>query len=297
MESTANHQPRILILGANGSIGSLVFEALRKEFPQAEILACVRKRHLHFEGVAGNRRQHSVIFDALHDDWTQFGRIDRIVNCIGAIDEREMNFETVHIVPLMRLREHFDALGRPQLIQVSALGARPDSPSAFLRTKSIADSIALQLPGSYVIRPSVVCTSGTMLVRRMLALKRLASFCRGRILFPQQFLRTEIQPVLPVDIQAQVVRLMKEGSSERVLDLGGPERFSLGELLCLAGMRPVPLRLRLAGVFLRVFSVLFQNRITKEQMILLARHNVLSPGQEACRHSTLAFFRKELSGK
>src|ERR1044072_40871 len=114
---------RIAILGANGQIGRVLFAGLEKQFPAAEILACVRKDKLHFEGVAGNHLQRSVIFDPLQDDWEKLGKLDVLINCIGAIDETKNSFEETHILPALKMIDNREKTDRPRIIQVSALGA------------------------------------------------------------------------------------------------------------------------------------------------------------------------------
>lgn len=292
---------RILILGANGQLGRIIFDALRKHFPQAEILAAVRSKHLHFEGVAGDHLQHSVIFDPLQSDWSVFGKTDCIINCIGAIDETENSFETVHILPLLNLSSQFEILGRPRLIQVSALGARPDSTSAFMRTKAIAEKLVLRLPKACVVRPSVVCTQGTRMVRAISKLKKLARIFSGRILFPQQALQTEIQPVAPEDLAALIVALVRSETEERIIEITGAEKICIGELLGIASLHPVPVSEKTGRIVMRIFAPLVKRMLSKEQFLLLHENNTAVNRLAASiigrnLMPTRLFWEKELAG-
>lgn len=293
---------RIIILGANGQIGKIIFDATRKNFPGATILGCVRAKHLHFEGVDGNRQQHSVIFDPFQNDWSALGKPDWIINCIGAIDETGMNFERVHLQPLFHFEDQFESLGKPKLIQVSALEAKPDSPSAFLRTKSLAEKTALHFPGSYVIRPSIVCTPGTMMVQRLRGLKKLSRIFGGKMFFPEQALQTEIQPVSPDDLAALIIQLIKKGSSERIIDLTGAEKFSMNELLQMAEIKPVSIRKTYADLFFKIFRPFLKRLISPEQYRLLGLSNTgeHSLAEEIIgrkMRSTKAYWEKELGAE
>ena len=267
---------RIVILGANGQIGRIAFAAMRKQFPEAEILACVRAPHLHFEGAAGDHQHRSVIFDALHNDWNSLGKTDLVINCIGAIDEKQSSFEAVHVLPLLRLTDHFDALGKPRLIQVSALGASPDSPSAFLRTKAIADQLALRLPHSVVIRPSIVCTEGTMLEKKLLALKRLSVFLAGRMMLPEQFSATKIQPVCARDLGLLLAKVAERLPDERIICAVGPETIRFASLVEMAGVKLHSAGKTLSFFLLKFAFPLLRKLVSKEQQLLLQRDNCAS---------------------
>jgi NADH dehydrogenase len=267
---------RIVILGANGQIGRTAFAALRKQFPEAEILACVRAPHLHFEGAAGDHRQRSVIFDALHDDWSALGKTDLVINCIGAIDEKQSSFEAVHVLPLLRISDHFEAIGKPRVIQVSALGASPDSPSAFLRTKAIADRLALRLPHSVVIRPSIVCTEGTMLEKKLLALKRISRFFFGRMLLPEQFSATKIQPVCATDLGLLLAKVAEHLPDERIICAVGQETIRLASLAEMAGIKMHIAGKRLSSFLVKFVFPFLRKQVSKEQQALLQRDNCAS---------------------
>jgi NADH dehydrogenase len=258
---------RIVLLGANGQLGRVIFSALCSRFPDSEILACVRRNRLHFEGVVGNTRQHSFAFDPLVDDWKTLGSADVLINCIGAIDERIHSFEKVHVLPVLRLSDHFEMLGKPRVIQVSAMGASPFSMSAFQRTKAFAEELVLRFPGSYVVRPSIVCTRGTMLAQR------LKQFAGRRVFFPEHFLRTKIQPVAPADLADVVCRLVQENFPERVINVAGPEEISVGQLLNTAAIRPVMIPRKLSLLLWKLVRPFVRSTMSDEQFRLLGESN------------------------
>lgn len=265
---------KIAILGANGQVGRVLFDAFAKRFPRAEIIGCVRRERLHFEGVSGDVRCHSIVFDPLKNDWGALGKVDVIVNCIGAIDERNVSFETAHILPVLALLDNRSRIGNPRIIQVSALGASPVSPSAFMRTKAFAEQLVLGAQDAYVVRPSIVCTPGTMLVTALKRLKKLFAFTGGRVPFPAHFLDTKIQPVLPGDFADVVCVLAERGGAVRKIDVAGAAQVRLYELLRIASLKPLPVPRKLSGLLWRVAKHLPLHLLSDEQYQLLHTDNI-----------------------
>lgn len=291
---------KIILFGANGQIGSAVFAKLRKHLPEAEILACVRAPHLHFEGVAGNHWQRSVVFDLFRDDWNALEKADVVINCIGVIDEQEISFEQAHVLPLLLLTDHFEQLGQPKVIQLSALGASFSSPAVFQRTKAMAEKLALRLPEAVVVRPSIVCSPGTMLVQKLKRLQRLTRFTGGRIPVPQQMPATKIQPVCIGDLAALMTKLVTEKTTKRSIDVVGPDIFSLAELLAIAGLRPVPINASAADRWWKLLRPFFRRVMNNEQFQLLKTDNCSQDpaAEELLGRSLLSthdFWKRELT--
>ncbi len=274
MTGTISTPQKIVILGANGQIGRVLFGALGNCFPQAELLGCVRRARLHFEGVSGDVRRRSVVFDPQENDWNMLGNVDVIVNCIGAIDEHKTSFENAHILPVLAMLDNRTKPGNPRIIQVSALGASPASPSAFMRTKAFAEQLVLGQPDTYVIRPSIVCTPGTMLVAALQRLKKLFAFTGARVPFPAQFLATKVQPVLPGDLADVVCAIAEHGNETRKIDVAGEEEIRLEQLLQLAAIKPVPAPRKLSNLLWGMAKYLPLNFLSDEQYQLLHTDNI-----------------------
>jgi uncharacterized protein YbjT (DUF2867 family) len=291
---------RIAILGANGQIGKILFESIAKQFPMAELLACVRKQHLHFEGVAGNHLQRSVVFSPCENEWGELGKLNVLINCIGSINENKNSFEEVHILPVLKMLDNKNKVGNPKIIQVSALGASVDSISRFLRTKSFADEMLLQQENTFVIRPSIVCTHNTMLVKSIHQLQKMARFTSGKTLVPENFLNTKIQPVDPRDIADVVCKIINEEITERKIDLPGPEIISLEELFHLAHLRPIKISQKSSDRIWRLTKYFCKSILSNEQYQLLKKDNIAdykfaekTTGQKF--RNTKSFWENELS--
>src|SRR5688572_5343405 len=108
-----------------------------------------------------------LVFEPESDNWTNLGHVDILVNAAGIIHEsKDAEFEKVHVQLVRKIIENRHIIGDPRIIQISALGADEKHPIAFLRTKGLADSILIKQADTVVLRPSIVCTSNALLVKK-----------------------------------------------------------------------------------------------------------------------------------
>ncbi|HEX8038494.1 MAG TPA: hypothetical protein VF490_05065, partial [Chryseosolibacter sp.] len=147
------------------------------------------------------------------------------------------------------------------ILQISALGASASHPVEFLRTKGIADDLLLQHPNTAVIRPSIVCTHRTMIVRKLLMLSRLARLLMGLLPVPKGFLETNIQPVMPQDLLDLVLKTCHDRSA-RIVNAVGPEPISFRELVQM--MREIRnQKLKIVEVPKRLADLLVKNLVSR----------------------------------
>ena len=211
---------KIIVMGASGQIGSVIYQGLR---------------HLHdVVGTSRNKGAPYLRFDPFRDDWSALSQADVLINCIGQIyATRASSLEHIHVGVTRQIINHRALLGNPRIIQISALGAAADHRIEFLRTKGIADDLLLQVPNTTVVRPSIVCTHGTMIVKKMQVLFRVAKLTAGRLFVPEGFLSTTIQPVMPDDLVDAVQALCTEPAPPKVLNVVGETRLTFGKLIAM----------------------------------------------------------------
>lgn len=294
---------RIILFGANGQIGREIYRTLDRHLPEAEIIAPVRKKRLHFEGCTGDRRHRSVVFDLLHDNPEQLGPADLVINCIGAIEgSDEKEFRLVHHGVTEKLLRHRAGMGFPKIIQLSALGADAGHTSLFLKTKGEADALLLKQPETWVIRPSVVCTPGTRLLEKLRRLKKLSSFLGGYLPAPEAALSASIQPVAGGDLAAVVLACIRRFPEERIIPVTGPEVFRIRELLeiCAPGIRVRAVSQRKAELMYFFLRPFLRKLVSREEWKLLRGSNTGDPAQaekllNRGMNSTAAFWKSELS--
>ena len=259
---------RIVVLGASGQIGSVIYNAL--------------KRHHEVVGTSRKQSGELIQFDPFRDAWSMLGKSDIFINCVGQIEASpgssfyKIHVELTKLIVLNRL-----AIGNPRIIQISALGASANHKVEFLKTKGMADGHLLQHSNTVVVKPSIVCTHRTMIVQKMLMLLKISKYTQGLIFAPKRFLNSQIQPVMPQDLAALVASLCTTQYLPKVIDVVGPERLSFHQIINFMfqtkrrGYRIVPVPKALTNVLVEYgVCLLFPKVITSQQYQLLFDDNI-----------------------
>lgn len=258
---------KIIVLGATGQIGSIIYKGLQGTH---EVI-----------GTSRNKRPGMMKFDPFRDDWSHLGKAQVLVNCIGQIEAtKTSSFEHIHVNLTKLIIQNRGAVGASKIIQISALGASENHHISFLRTKGIADKLLLSHPGTVVIRPSIVCTHRTMIIKKMLMLSKIGSFTLGIFPIPSGFLKTKIQPVMPKDLGALVDKICFS-VTEQIINAVGPESISFGELIDIMNktrnqsLKLIEVSRMLFDILVKAFAdPMFPTIINWQQYRLLFEDNV-----------------------
>lgn len=123
------------------------------------------------------------------------------------------------------------AAGVPRLVHVSSLGAAPDAPSEYLRTKAAGEAaLRAVYPAATVFQPSVIFGRGDSFLTLFARLLKLAP------LVPLASPAARFQPVWIEDVVDTVVASLDHpGSQGRTYPLCGPREYTLRELVVYAG--------------------------------------------------------------
>jgi uncharacterized protein YbjT (DUF2867 family) len=203
----------ILVLGAGGFIGGRIVRALRA--------AGYDVREGRRPAIDMARLQQAAQWAPLLEN------CDAVVNAVGIFREGPgATFDALQARGPMALFDACAARGIP-VIQVSALGADEDAPTAFLRSKARADDhlASLSVPHA-VLRPSLVFGEEGASARLFMTLASLPAIPlpgAGRQL---------IQPVHVEDVATAVVALLKERRfTASPVPAVGPQPLTLREYL------------------------------------------------------------------
>ena len=144
--------------------------------------------------------------------------------------------------------------GVPRLVQLSALGADPDGPTAYIRAKGRAERVVRDADLDRVIfRPSVVFGEGSEFISftKKLAPPYVAPLPGGG--------KTRFQPIWVKEFVPMIAAAVEdERHAGETYEIGGPERLTLAEVAreihAAAGrsFRVIPVPMPLAGVGLTV---------------------------------------------
>jgi uncharacterized protein YbjT (DUF2867 family) len=166
-----------------------------------------------------------------------------------------------------------------RLVQMSAIGADPNSGSAYGRTKALGEQAAFAARrDAVVIRPSIVFGPEDDFFNRFASLARISPFLPligGGT--------TKFQPVFVGDV-AEAIAKAVEGEAEggKIYELGGPEVMSFRELLELTleqiGRKRLLLPLPWTVARVQAFFMEFMPKpmLTRDQVKMLKVDNVVS---------------------
>ncbi|HTF20278.1 MAG TPA: hypothetical protein VK658_19540 [Chryseolinea sp.] len=284
---------KVIVLGSAGQIGSIVLDALNP--------------HHQVTGTSRRASEKHLLFNPFSDDWSRLGKADVLINCVGQIaPTRSSSFYDIHVGLIKLIIKNREKIGQPRIVNISALGATPHHRVAFLRTKGIGDDLLLQCSDTIVLRPSIVCTHRTMLVRKMLLLAKVARYSGGVIFVPEGFLKTKIQPVMPIDL-INTIEIVLHTIVERIVNVVGREAISFSDILTdmfeKANQKPriIQIPRMLTDIVVKTaIAHVFPQLINSQQYQLLFEDNTADPGpvQKLLKRSlmsTSGFFKHEFS--
>jgi NADH dehydrogenase len=207
---------------------------------------------------------------------------DAAINLVGVLFESgRQRFQAVQAEGAGTVAAAAAAAGVESLVQISAIGASPDSASAYARSKAEGEAaVRAAFPEAVILRPSVVFGPEDGLFNRFAEITR---FSPALPLIGGG--RTRFQPVYVGDVARAVMKALTDPACRgKVYELGGPKVYSFKELMVLLlstiGRKRLLVDLpfgvaRLQATFLELLP---QPLLTRDQVTLLRDDNVVSPG-------------------
>jgi NADH dehydrogenase len=217
----------ILVAGATGFVGTHLLEYLKASDTAVRCLTrsdakAELVKSMGFEAVAGDITDSGSLGRALEG-------VETVVHLVGIIEEREgADFETVHVQGTHNLINASIAGGVNYFFYQSALGADPQSPYRYLKTKGLAEEAVRESGMAYtVFRPSLILGKKDGFTERM---KKLLS--AGPAVPVPGDGNARLQPIYIRDwIKCFGQALEREDARNRTYELGGPEQLSYNEIL------------------------------------------------------------------
>lgn len=216
---------RVLLLGGSGFIGGHVAAALTRGGTKITIPS--RRRE---------RAKPLILLptvEVIEVDVAAPGALERLVrgqdaviNLVGVL--HGPNFAKAHVELPTALVAACRANGVKRVVHMSALGASPDGPSEYLRTKGKGEQVMMEAKDLdvTVFRPSVVYGPDDQFLNRFAMLARFSPVLT--VPCPQ----ARFQPVYVADVARAIVASLANASSYgQRYDLAGPKEYSLKELV------------------------------------------------------------------
>ena len=222
--------PRILVLGGTGFVGRHVCEQLARLGWQITVPTRRALNAASVQSLPGL----TVIEASVHNQ-TDLAQLmpghDAVVNLVAVLHGNEERFEEVHVNLPGKIADAMRKAGVKRLVHVSALGADPQGPSMYQRSKARGETVlhnaGLQLT---VLRPSVIFGAEDKFLNLFADLQATMPF------MPLAGSGTRFAPVWVADVARAVVAcLQKTDTIGQTYELCGPDELTLGELVQHAG--------------------------------------------------------------
>ena len=203
-----------------------------------------------------------------------------IVHLVGIIREfpaRGITFERLHVAATRNVVDAARLWGIPRFIHMSALGARAGGTTGYFDSKGRAEDCVRQSGLRWTIfRPSVIFGPGDAFLNELARILRTAPLMpvpgNGKYL---------LQPVFVGDVAKGFAdALLRPDTEMGIFEVGGPERFSYGELLDRIGAsmgrraRKLHVPLSLLRPAVRILERFERFPLTTDQLGMLLQENV-----------------------
>jgi uncharacterized protein YbjT (DUF2867 family) len=224
----------ILVLGGSGFVGRSLCEKLVERSGGGGGRIVVPSRRPHRAKAIRFLPTVEVVRSDVHvdRDLARLMRgVDTVVNLVAILHGSPEAFRKVHVDLPQRLSKACQQAGVKRLVHVSALGVQPDASSNYLRSKTAGEAM-LHASGLDVsiLRPSVIFGEHDRFINL---------FAKLQAVFPVMPLAgadAKFQPVWVEDVASAITACLDDPSTiGQTIECAGPQVFTLGELVKLAG--------------------------------------------------------------
>jgi NADH dehydrogenase len=280
----------VTIFGGSGFVGRYIARRMAKEGWRVRV-AVRRPNEALFVRPYGVVGQVEPVACNIRDDASVRAVLqgaDAVVNCVGILNKSgKNNFDAVQAEGAGRIARIAAAEGVAHLVQISAIGADPQSDSNYSRTKGEGEAAVLAaFPGAVILRPSIIFGTEDGFFNRFASMSRM-----GPIL-PVVGANTRFQPVYVDDVAQAAVKGVLGLAEPGIYELGGPEvdtfRGLMRRMLTVIKRRRAVVNVPfwVANIMGFAFDMLqavtlglIENKmITRDQVRNLRRDNVVSDG-------------------
>jgi len=270
----------VTLIGGGGFLGRYVAQELLAAGARVRIAQRDPREALFLKPLGGLGQTQFVAVDVRKPETVAraVAGADAVVNLVGTLSG---DFHGLQTVGARTVAQAAAAAGVGSLVHISAIGADPESPSAYARSKGEGEAaVRAAFPGATILRPSIVFGREDQFVNRF------AGMIASMPVVPVLRASTKFQPVYVVDVaQAVVAALGGDSARGKTLELGGPDILSMGALIRwiagAIGRDPVIVELPdMIGGLIALGGFLPGAPITRDQWRMLQRDNVVAAGAE-----------------
>jgi len=265
----------VTLIGGGGFIGRYVAQELLATGARVRIAQRDPREALFLKPLGGLGQIQFVAADVRKPETIAraVAGADAVVNLAGSFSD----MDGVMAGGARTVAEAVAAAGVANLIHISAIGADPESPSAYGRAKAAGEAaIRAAFPAATILRPS------TVFGREDAFVNRFAAMIAFLPVVPVLRAEARFQPVYVADVaQAVIAALRNPAVSGQTLELGGPDVQTMGTLIRwiagAIGRDPTILELPdVVGGLIAMGGFLPGAPITRDQWRMLQRDTVVT---------------------
>jgi len=229
--------PLITIFGGGGFIGRYVCDALLKAGARLRIAERDPRKAFFLQPLGGVGQVGLTSADLARPATIEraVDGADAVINLVGIF---KGNLHVIHVEGAGKAAAAARDAGASAFVQVSAIGADPDSASVYGRTKGLGEqAVRDAFPNATIIRPSVVFGAEDQFTNRFASMARLP-------LLPVIAPETRFQPVFVRDLGQAIAKAALEPAryGGNSYDIAGPEVLSMralnARIAAMAGQSP-----------------------------------------------------------
>lgn len=199
---------------------------------------------------------------------------DAVVDLVGLL---KGDFQGAHVDGAANVARASAAAGVPVFVHVSAIGAGPESPSAYGRTKAAGEVAVLRaFPAATIVRPSILFGRDDGFTNRFAGLIRMLP------VVPVIAPATRLQPIFVGDVAKALAEAITNPGAHtgKIYEIGGPDILTMAEInQWLAGAigrerHFVPVPDGVAHILATATGWAPGAPITRDQLAMLTKDNV-----------------------
>lgn len=149
---------------------------------------------------------------------------DAVVNLVGVL---KGDFRTLHVEGARNVAEAAEAAGAQAMVQISSIGADPESESAYGRSKGEGEAaVRAAFPGATILRPSIVFGPEDQFVNKF------AMMAKWLPVVPVMRGSWRVQPLYVADLGKAIAAAALDPVAHggKIYDLVGPQVLTMAEL-------------------------------------------------------------------
>jgi NADH dehydrogenase len=274
----------VTVFGAGGFLGRYVAQSLLKTGVRIRAAERDPRRAWYLKPLGGLGQVQFVRANVTDRDAVAAAvqGSDAVVNLVGIL---KGPFRKIHVDGARNVAEAAAAAGVPSLVHISAIGADPESESAYGRTKGEGEeAVRAAFPAATIVRPSIAFGQEDNFINRFARMARLMP------VLPVIRPTWKLQPVHAADLgKAIALAALDPGNhAGQTYELGGPNVMTMAELnkwICDTTGRHRPLAELpdpIGKAIARLTGWLPMAPITWDQWLMMSHDNVATgPGFEA----------------